>query len=205
MAIAKKTDLKYIIDDLSSVLVQSTPIEITKGSGSTPDSIVIAPDYDLPVTVDTLQTSGSEPSITHYKVIGLDTDWTSSTTSGDWTIQFTVPTLHTKVLEFAFGADAINDVTASIGTGAGAGVVEEGDYHGISVTFNKKKVACSLVIVNGTLDRMVIIRKANLWAHVLKEANDDPYAVQFTGTIETVGQDLIVLEKDGQTNLPKKS
>ena len=88
MAYTEKKNLKLVIDDLSMLLVQKTPIVVA--SGETP-AITIAPDYELPVTVDTLQTTGGEPTINHYKVIGQDGDWTSSSTPGEWTVQFTVP------------------------------------------------------------------------------------------------------------------
>lgn len=188
MAIKKRTELKLVVDDFNSLLIQKTPIKVDGGA------ITITPDYDMPVTVDTLQTSGAEPSLTHYKVIGMDTDWTSSATAGDWTISFTVPTLHTDVLKFAWGEDAVKSCTASYGNADG--LVDGTTFTGVSVTFNKRHVICSLVIVNGAKDKLVIIRQAKLWANILKDANGDPYAVRFTGSIESEGDDLIVLEKN---------
>ena len=188
MAITKRADLKLVVDDFNSLLIQKTPIKVTT------NAITITPDYDMPVTVDTLQTSGAEPSLTHYKVIGMDTDWTSSATAGDWTISFTVPTLHTDVLKFAWGDDAVKSITADFTTPEG--FVGGPEWTGVAVTFNKKHVICSLVIVNGSKDKLVIIRNAKLWANILKDANGDPYAVRFTGSIESEGDDLIVLEKN---------
>ena len=188
MAITKRTDLKLVVDDFNSLLIQKTPIKVTT------NAITITPDYDMPVTVDTLQTSGAEPSLTHYKVIGMDTDWTSSATAGDWTISFTVPTLHTDVLKFAWGDDAVKTITADFTSPEG--FVGGPEWSGVAVTFNKKHVICSLVIVNGSKDKLVIIRNAKLWANILKDANGDPYAVRFTGSIESEGDDLIVLEKN---------
>lgn len=191
--IKKRTDLKFIVDDLSSLLIQKAPITVTAGSSGSASSITISPDLDVPVSVDTLQTSGSEPSITHYKVIGMDTDWTSSVTPGDWTIAFTVPSLHTEILKFAWGESAVKSIDATVSNATG--VIEGTKFKGSAVTFNKKKVVCSLVIVSGTKDKLVVIRNANLWANVLKDANGDPYAVRFTGSISTEGDDMIILEK----------
>lgn len=196
MAISKRTDLKLVIDDLSSLLIQKTPIKITAGSSGQPGTITVAPELDVPVTVDTLQTSGSEPSLTHYKVIGMDTDWTSSATAGDWTVSFTVPSLHTDIVKFAWGDSAVKSVTATIKDTDTGGLITAGTYTGNSITFNKKKVECSLVIVSGSKDKLVVIRNANLWANLLKDANGDPYAVRFTGTIASDGDDVIVLEKN---------
>lgn len=191
--IKKRTDLKLVVDDLSSLLIQKTPITVTAGSSGGASSITIAPDLDVPVTVDTLQTSSSEPSITHYKVIGMDTDWTSSVTQGDWTIAFTVPSLHTDILKFAWGDSAVKSVDATVSNATG--VIDGTKFKGSAVTFNKKKVVCSLVIVSGTKDKLVVIRNANLWANVLKDANGDPYAVRFNGSISSEGDDMIILEK----------
>ena len=203
MAVKIKTDLKLVIDDLSMLLVQKTPIEV--GAGNT---ITINPDYELPVTVDTLQTTGGEPTISHYKVIGLDADWTSSSTPGEWTVQFTVPTMHTDVMEFAFGEDAVN----ALGTVTSTAVIEKngsasselilpaGDgftWAGSVVGLTAHKITCSLIIANGAKDKLVIFRTVDLYAHVMKEANGDPYCIQFNGTVTSDGtNDMMVLYKN---------
>lgn len=204
MPIKKKTDLKFVVDDLSMLLVQETPITV---SGH---AITINPEYELPVTVDTLQTTGGEPTINHYKVIGLDSDWTSSSTPGEWTVQFTVPTLHTDVLGFAFGSQNVDTqitATTSAIEGSGgvlpaaattpyaAGSLASG-FEGVSVGLVTNKITCSLVIVNGAKDKMVVFRNVDLWAHIMKEANGDPYCVQFNGTVVSDGtDDMMVLHR----------
>lgn len=203
MSIKKKTDLKLVIDDLSMLLVQETPITVSA------HAIELDPEYELPVTVDTLQTTGGEPTINHYKVIGLDADWTSSSTPGEWTVQFTVPTLHTDVMKFAFGEENVDasltaDTSAIEGVVIPAGVTtnySEGDiktgFKGISVGLTTKKITCSIAILNGAKDKMVIFRKVDLWAHIMKEANGDPYCIQFNGTVVSDGtNDMMVLERD---------
>lgn len=190
MAYIEKKNLKLVIDDLSMLLVQKTPIVVA--SGETP-AITIAPDYELPVTVDTLQTTGGEPTINHYKVIGQDGDWTSSSTPGEWTVQFTVPTLHTDVLKFAFGESNVK----ILGTITAADFAEAGKHwEGVGVGLESKKITCSLVIMNGAKDKMVIFRNVDLWAHVMKEANGNPYCVQFNGTVVSDGSDdMMILKK----------
>lgn len=190
----KKTDLKLVIDDLSMLLVQLTPIEVSSGS------LTINPEYELPVTVDTLQTTGGEPTISHYKVIGLDADWTSSSTPGEWTLQFTVPTLHTDVMKFAFGDDAVDTLSSvTMGDNAidGLGAVGTGmAWGGVGVGLEAHKITCSLVIANGAKDKLVVFRTADLYAHIMKEANGDPYCIQFNGTITASGEnDMLVLTK----------
>jgi hypothetical protein len=198
MAVKIKTDLKLVIDDLSMLLVQKTPIEV--GTGNT---ITINPDYELPVTVDTLQTTGGEPTISHYKVIGLDADWTSSSTPGEWTVQFTVPTMHTDVLKFAFGDDAVVDMGSITNSGVDSDnhlVIPQGSgeaWSGVKVGLTAHKITCSLVITNGAKDKLVIFRTVDLYAHVMKEANGDPYCIQFNGTVTSDGSnDMMVLTKN---------
>lgn len=197
MAVKIKTDLKLVIDDLSMLLVQKTPIEV--GSGNT---ITINPDYELPVTVDTLQTTGGEPTISHYKVIGLDADWTSSSTPGEWTVQFTVPTMHTDVLKFAFGDDAVKVMGSVTNSGVDSDnnkVIPQGNnevWTGDLVGLAAHKISCSLIIANGAKDKLVIFRTVDLYAHVMKEANGDPYCIQFNGTVTSDGtNDMMVLTK----------
>lgn len=190
----KKTDLKLVIDDLSMLLVQLTPITVSSGS------LTINPEYELPVTVDTLQTTGGEPTISHYKVIGLDADWTSSSTPGEWTLQFTVPTLHTDVMKFAFGDSAVDTLTTvTLGDNAtdALGAVGSGNaWGGVGVGLEAHKITCSLVIANGAKDKLVVFRTADLYAHIMKEANGDPYCIQFNGTITASGEnDMLVLTK----------
>lgn len=202
MAVKIKNELKLVIDDLSMLLVQKTPI--TVGQGNT---ITINPDYELPVTVDTLQTTGGEPTISHYKVIGLDADWTSSSTPGEWTVQFTVPTMHTDVLKFAFGDDAV----AEMGSVTNSGVDSENNkvipqatgevWTGVKVGLAAHKITCSMVIANGAKDKLVIFRTVDLYAHVMKEANGDPYCIQFNGTVTSDGtNDMMVLTKGASSN-----
>ena len=104
MAMKTKQELKDVFNGLSSLLFQKTAVDLDSGS-----TIALVPDYDLPVTVDTLQLTQDAPTINHYKVIGLDGDWTSSATLGDATFQFVVPTKHTDVLKLAYGDDAVKE------------------------------------------------------------------------------------------------
>ena len=86
MATKTKQELKDVFNGLSSVLYTDEVVDLSSGTPT------ITTKYNLPVTVDTLQLSQDDPTVNHYKVIGLDGDWTSSATLGDMTVQFTVPT-----------------------------------------------------------------------------------------------------------------
>ena len=81
MAMIKMTDLKDVFNGISSFMFDTTPISLASGT------ITMVPEYELPVTVDTLSISQDDPTINHYKVHGLGTDWVSSSEPGDATIE----------------------------------------------------------------------------------------------------------------------
>lgn len=193
--IKKRDSLKLVVDDLSMLLVCTSSDNLTIGTGTNP-TVSINPDYELPVTVDTLQTTGGEPTISHYKVIGLDGDWTSSSTPGEWTVQFTVPTLHTDVLKFAFGATAVKTLgTITAGDNFTEMTHSGGTWSGVGVGLTSNKITCGLAIANGAKDKIVVFKSVDLYAHIMKEANGDPYCVQFNGTVTADGaNDMLVLQ-----------
>lgn len=182
MALKTKTDLKDIFNGLSSVLFQETAIDLAPSSGT----ISIVPDYDLPVTVDTLSFTQDDPTINHYKVIGLEGDWTSSSTSGDVSLSFTVPTKQTDVLKLAYGASSVVAKTGATVTGV-TGL--SGTFDGDVITFSTHKVTGSIVLVDSQQKNLLIMSNVALWAKPLYEnASTDPFAIQFTGTIEATGK-----------------
>lgn len=188
MALKKKTELKEVFADLVSVLVQETPIDLTA------KTITLAPEYDLPVTIDTLTIQQGEPTINHYKVHGLTSDWVSTSTPGDFEISMTVPTLHSDVLKLAYGTSAINNYEVSF-TGESSTAQS---FKGIGVNMEQHKVECSLALLNSTKDKLLVINNAALWASPLYEnGSTDPFAIRFTGTLETSeGADILYLAKD---------
>lgn len=191
MAAKTKIDLKDVFNEASSLLYQSDVLDL---SGA--NALAIAPEYDLPVTVDTLQISQDDPTVNHYKVIGLDADWTSSATLGDMTVQFTVPTKAKEVLILAYGTDAVKDIASATITGSGNTDVD-GTYKGHAVELKKHKITGTFVIVDGTYTNLFVIAGVALWAKPLYEnASTEPFAIQFTGTIENAGtQSMAWLKK----------
>lgn len=191
MAAKTKIELKDVFNEASSLLYQSDVLSLTGES-----ALAIAPEYDLPVTVDTLQITQDDPTVNHYKVIGLDADWTSSATLGDMTIQFTVPTKAKEVLQLAYGTDAVKTISSATITGSGNSDVD-GSYTGHAVELKKHKVTGTFVLVDGTYTNLFVIAGVALWAKPLYEnASTEPFAIQFTGTIENAGtQSMAWLKK----------
>lgn len=192
MATKTKQELKDVFNGLSSVLYTDEVVDLSSGTPT------ITPKYDLPVTVDTLQLSQDDPTVNHYKVIGLDGDWTSSATLGDMTIQFTVPTKAKDVLQLAYGESAVKDITKLTLTTGDAEVDNSANgYEGVSLMIGKKKVTGTFVLVDEEKKNLMVITNIALWAKPLYEnPGTEPFAIQFTGTIEGAGsQSLAWLKK----------
>lgn len=190
-----KQDLKDVFNGASSLLYQSTIADLT---GST---ITITPEYDLPVTVDTLQISQDDPTVNHYKVIGLDGDWTSSATLGDMTIQFTVPTKAKDVLTLAYGSEAVKDIAKLSISGTGDSEIDA-SYEGHSIVLKKKKVTGTFVIVDEEQENIMVLTDVALWAKPLYEnVSTEPFAIQFTGTMEGAGKHTMAWLKKTTTTV----
>ncbi len=187
-----KQELKDVFNGLSSLLYQSAVVDLSQATLS------ITPEYDLPVAVDTLQISQEDPTVNHYKVIGLDGDWTSSATLGNMNIQFTVPTKAEEVLKLAYGEDAVKEITKlTINTGD-ADIDSAQGYHGVSLNLKKKKVTGTFVLVDEAKENLMIITNVALWAKPLYEnPGTEPFAIQFTGTMEGAGSQSIAWLKKG--------
>ena len=191
-----KQDLKDVFNGLSSLLYQSAIVDLSQATLS------ITPEYDLPVTVDTLQISQEDPTINHYKVIGLDGDWTSSATLGNMNIKFTVPTKAKDVLKLAYGEDAVKEITKLTITGSGdTELDDENGFSGTSIMLKKKKVTGTFVLVDEEQTNLMVLTNVALWAKPLYEnPGTEPFAIQFTGTMEGAGSHSMAWLKKNDTN-----
>lgn len=191
MAMKKKQELKDIFNGLSSVLYSSKVVDLSTGTPT------ITPEYELPVTVDTLQVTQDDPTINHYKIIGLDGDWTSSATLGDMSIQLTVPTKSKDVLILAYGEDAVKDITKLTITTGDSEIDNAQGYEGTSIMLKKKKITGTFVLVDEEKENLMIMTNVALWAKPLYDnPGTEPFAIQFTGTMEGAGsQSMAWLKK----------
>ena len=178
-----KKDLKTVFAGLSSIMLQKAQIDTSSAS------ITISADFDLPVTVDTLSISQGAPSINHYKVHGMATDWTSTATPSDAEISLTIPSVHEDLIEYFFGAGSAVTATLNGSTNTFAGSGYKND---------PIKCECSLVLMNDTEDKLFVIAKASLWASIQYEnGSTEPIAISISGTIEgnDTDPDFLYLEK----------
>lgn len=180
-----KKELKDVFSGLSALWYQTTEINLANLS-----ALTIAPDYDLPVKVDTINLEQGDPTIDHYKVIGLPGDWVTSAESGDIELSFRVPTKHTDVLKMAYGADAVKENVAA--------TVDGVSYTGTGLVLQQKKIDGTFVLVNEDKTKLLVLTNTTLWAKpVLDQDAKGVFAIDFNGSIESdgVNPDILFLEK----------
>ena len=73
-------------------------------------TIDITADLELPVEVDSLKATMEDPTINHYKVIGLAGDWATTSELGDFNVEFVVPSKAKDLLAAMFGNDAVSEL-----------------------------------------------------------------------------------------------
>lgn len=94
MAMKTKQELKDVFSGLSSIMLVK---------GGIANFATVTPDFDLPVTVDTLSLSQAEPTLNRTKVHGLQADWAVTSTAGDITFAATVPSVSKELVEYFLG------------------------------------------------------------------------------------------------------
>ena len=180
-----KKQLKDVFGGISSMWYQSTELDLSSLTG-----IEITPEYDVPVKVDTIELEQGDPSIEHYKVIGLPGDWITSSEAGDIDLSFRVPTKHNDILKLAYGEDAVKDITGA--------TVDDVKYNGTALTLVDKQVEGTFILVNANKTKLMILANTTLWAKpVIDSDAKGVFALDFNGTIESDGTtpDILFLEK----------
>lgn len=182
MATKTKSQLKDVFNGPSSLFFQSDSLG---------NPMVLDPQYDVPVKVDTIEFEQGEPSIEHYKVIGLAGDWVSSSEAGDITISFRVPTKHTDILKLAFGNDAVSSKSVTYGADT---------FTGDGVVLTNKKIQGTWAILNDAGNQLLILNNTALYASMVMDTDaKGVVAIDFSGTIESDGTnpDVLFLRKQG--------
>ena len=176
-----KSQLKDVFNGPSSLLYQSAAL--------TGETLVLDPEYDVPVKVDTIEFEQGEPDIEHYKVIGLAGDWVSSAEAGDITVSFRVPTKNTDILKLAYGNDAVSSKSVTYGSQA---------FAGDGIVLTNKKITGTWAILNDTGDQLLILNNTALYASMVMDTDaKGVVAIDFNGTIESDGTnpDILFLKK----------
>lgn len=184
MAAKTKQELKQVFNDVCDLYYLEGETDLSQAT------VNLVAGYNLPVTVDTLQITQDDPTINHYKVIGLDGDWTSSSTAGDMSVQLTVPTCSKEVMKLFYGTESVMDLTkVTVSTGDADVDNSTLGYEGYSLELKKKKVTGTFILVDGEKKNLFVITNLALYAKPLYEnPGTDPFAIQLTGAIEGAGK-----------------
>lgn len=119
-----------------------------------------------------------QPSIEHFKVKGLNTDWVNTFTPGDGEITLEIPCNNTGILTLCGFKGTAASVTlpsgvSSVGTAAS----------GQSYPVTQKAVYLGLLILNDTEDKLLFIKKGKFMAQIIFDGSNKPLCVVLTGTI----------------------
>ncbi|UKK52665.1 hypothetical protein [Prevotella sp. E2-28] len=181
-----KKQLKDVFSGLSALWYQATELDLSDLT----KALAISPDYDLPVKVDSINLEQGDPTIDHYKVIGLPGDWVTSSEAGDIELSFRIPTKHTDVLEMAYGEGAVKKgLNVTVGEDA---------YTGTGLVLQQKKIDGTFIFVNENKTKLLVLTNVTLWAKpVLDQDAKGVFALDFNGSIESdgVNPDILFLEK----------
>lgn len=180
-----KKELKDVFAGLASLWYQKAELDLSDLS-----ALSIAPEFDLPVKVDSVNLEQGDPSIEHYKVIGLPGDWVTSSEPGDIDLSFRVPTKHSDVLKMAYGESAVKTISGATVNGV--------SYNGTGLVLQQTKVDGTFVFVSEDKKSLLVLTNTSLWAKpVLDQDTKGVFALDFNGTIETDGTnpDILFLTK----------
>lgn len=163
-------------------------------------TVEITPEVELPVEVDSLKASMADPSINHYKVIGLAGDWATTAELGDFNIEFVVPSKAKNLLKIMFGDDAVGDLTKLTLKETGDTTLDAvAGFTGVAIEPKKFKVKGTIVIVDDEKENLMVITNIALYATLQwDDTGTKPVAFKFAGSIEGAGKKSIAwLSKAG--------
>ena len=163
-------------------------------------TVEITPDVELPVEVDSLKASMQDPSINHYKVIGLAGDWATTAELGDFNIEFVVPSKAKNLLKIMFGDDAVGDLTKLTLKETGDATLDAAaGFTGVALEPKKFMVKGNIVLVDDEKENLMVITNIALYATLQwDDTGTKPVAFKFAGSIEGAGKKSIAwLSKAG--------
>ena len=184
MAMTTIDKMKDIFNGPKTLLYSKAITDLNKGT------VDITPDVELPVTVDSLKATMDDPTINHYKVIGLAGDWATTAELGDFNVGFVVPSKAKDLLKIMFGEDAITELTKVTLKGTGDATLDAtAGFTGIAVEPKKFKIKGTIVIVDDEKENLMVITNIALYATLQWDnSGTEPVAFKFSGSIEGAGK-----------------
>jgi len=171
MALTKKIQMQ---DDVFSGI--SAVFAVAGGLGDTPS---FANATEFPVSDDSgFNFDTGQPSIEHFKVKGLNTDWVNTFTPGDGEI----PCHNTGILTLV-GMEG-TDVSVTLPEGmSSVGTAASGKAYPVT----QKAVYLGLGILNDTEDKLLFIKKSKFMAQIIFDGSNKPLCVVLTGSVAAGG------------------
>lgn len=152
----------------------------------------ITPDLELPVEVDSLKATMEDPTVNHYKVIGLVGDWATTSELGDFSVEFVVPSKAKDLLASMFGSDAVGDLTKLTLKTGDTDLDATTGFTGTALELKKFKIQGTIIIVDETKANLMVITNIALYATLQwDETGTKPVAFKFSGSIEGAGKKSI--------------
>ena len=186
MAMKKIEELKDLFVGPKTLLYAKAITDLSKVT------IDITADLELPVEVDSLKATMEDPTINHYKVIGLAGDWATTSELGDFNVEFVVPSKAKDLLAAMFGNDAVSELTkVTLKTGDTELDATTG-FTGVALELKKFKIQGTIAIVDDTKTNVMVITNIALYATLQwDETGTKPVAFKFSGSIEGAGKKSI--------------
>ena len=184
MAMTTIDKMKDIFVGPKTLLYTSVIADLSK------TTLEITPEVELPVTVDTLKATMDDPTINHYKVIGLAGDWATTSELGDFNVEFVVPSKAKDLLKVMFGEDAVTDLTKVTLKNTGDTALDSTNgFAGVAVEPKKFKIKGTIVIVDEQKKNLMVITNIALYATLQWDnSGTEPVAFKFSGSIEGAGK-----------------
>ena len=187
MAMKKIEELKDIFVGPKTLLYAKTIADLSK------PTLDITPDLELPVEVDSLKATMSDPTVNHYKVMGLAGDWATTSELGDFSVEFVVPSKAKDLLASMFGSHAVGDLTKlTLKTTGDTDLDATSGFTGTALELKKFKIQGTIIIVDETKTNLMVITNIALYATMQwDETGTKPVAFKFSGSIEGAGKKSI--------------
>lgn len=183
MAMTTIDKMKDIFNGPKTLLYSKAITDLSKAS------VDITPEIELPVEVDSLKATMEDPTINHYKVIGLAGDWATTAELGDFNVEFVVPSKAKDLLKIMFGEDAITELTKVTLKGTGDATLDATTgFAGVAVEPKKLKIKGTIVIVDDEKKDLMIVTNIAIYATLQwDDTGSKPVAFKFAGSIEGAG------------------
>ena len=173
--------LKEVFCGPKSLLFSKALVDLAQSN------LALTVDMELPVEVDSLKATMEDPTINHYKVIGLSGDWATTAELGDFNVEFVVPSKAKDLLEAMFGEDAVKDLIATL-SGTGDSQLDT-QYTGVAVETKLYKMRGTIVIVDEEKKNLMVVTNLSLYATMQwDDTGTKPVAFKFSGSVEGAGK-----------------